>query len=125
MWGAIRTAAPGDTVFEAPVAGNMLGMPLEDDPYNDHDSSYSDSELIGRLESIARLAPEGTARNVQKTATYLRANGIAYYGVVVVGERDALLELANREDVRFVSLGAVLMPWDVLPTPSPTSVTTE
>ena len=89
MWGAIRTAEPGGTMFDSPVAGNMLGLTLADDLFYDGDSGYSESQLIDELERIAELAPDGTAGHLRDTATYLRANGIAYYGVVVVGERDA------------------------------------
>lgn len=125
MWGAIRTAEPGNTMFNEPMAGNMLGLPLADDLFYDGDVSYPESELVEMLGNIAQYAPDGTAQNVRDTANYLAANGIAYYGVVVVGEPAALLELANRDDVRFVSLGAVLMPWEVLPAPSQTNATTE
>lgn len=118
MWGAIETGAdPGEGGYGSPSAGHMLGLPLADDLFYEGEQAYPEDQLVERLETIAKFAPKGTADMVTETAAYIANHDIAYYGVVVAGPRDSVLRLVEQSDVRFISLGAVLQPWEVLPTP--------
>lgn len=93
--------------------GQMVGV-----SFTESDGSPSsrapkqlEEELPSRLRSVAKIAPEGTAERSLRSAAYLEANGVVYYGVVVTGPAAELRRLLDDEAVSAASLGFVVAPW--------------
>lgn len=74
-------------------------------------STDQQAARLEELETLASDVPGPLGRELRKQSSYIKNNGVQYYGAVVIGSPAAALNLADSPDVSTITLGAVSMPW--------------
>lgn len=123
VWGAVRVSDGGevvdgdtDTTREAgttwypryPADPAILGVAFDAGDGPGQTLAAQEASQLDELKGLARIAGR---RGLTDYVEYLEANGAHYYGAVVTGSPEAVLQLAESADVSTVSLGGIAMSW--------------
>lgn len=109
LWGAIEVYSKEEIARQPYLANRLVGKPLGTSL--EGEAELTDAQFITRLEDLARV-PGYSAKNLARTAAYLKANGVKYYGVVVAGRPDDLARLAANPAIAAAVTGIVVTaPW--------------
>ncbi|MDK2878263.1 MAG: hypothetical protein PWR06_979 [Thermoanaerobacteraceae bacterium] len=104
MWGAITAYSDKEIEKKNYLADRLVGIPLGGFVNGEHE--LSDEEFIQELDTLSKI-PSHSSRALSRTASFLRQNGVKFYGVVVVGKPEALLKLADNPTISAAVMGAV------------------
>jgi len=85
-----------------------LAERLVGNPYLD--STNGEKEFIQELEVLVNI-PSYHSNNIKRTVSFLKENGIKYYGVVVVGSPESLEKLSSNPMITGAVLGIVTTPY--------------
>ena len=126
VWGAVRAGdaagsvdgsgsvhEAGTTWWPHFLENGVFGIAFGHGGTEAGDGALADQQA-SRLEDMASLAsdvPGPLGDKLRRQISYIRSNGVQYYGAVVVGTPGAALELADSPDVSTVTLGTVSLPW--------------
>jgi len=97
MWGAVGVFSEKDYAKNSYLSEKLVGNPYLD-------KTNGERQLLKELESLSHI-PSHHAKNLKRTVSYLKENGIKYFGVVVVGNPDTLAKLASNPLIRAAVLG--------------------
>lgn len=125
VWGAVRAGDVADSIDGSGVvhktgttwSPRLLENPVFGIPFGHGDVVAGDGwadQQARRLEELGSLAsdvPGPLGHKLRKQSSYIKSNGVQYYGAVVIGSPAAALNLANSPDVSTITLGAVSLPW--------------
>lgn len=126
-WGALRVGSAGEytngdtgVVHEAgttwwpqfPASTGLVGVAFDATGESDGESpAEREASQLRDFGDLVRKAPWLKGRSFRKYSDYLASHGASYYGAVVIGSPEAVLELAESPNVSTVTLGAITMPW--------------
>ena len=102
MWGTVCVFSEKDYAKNRYLSERLVGNPYLD-------KTNGEKQLLKELERLSSI-PSHHAKNLKKTVSYLKENGIKYYGVVVVGNPDTLAKLSSNPMIRAAVLGVVTRP---------------
>ncbi|MGB9661277.1 MAG: sigma factor regulator N-terminal domain-containing protein [Moorellaceae bacterium] len=103
MWGAVCAFKDEDYEGRAYLSERLVGNPCLG-------GSNGEIEFVKALEGLSRV-PSYHSDNLKRTVSFLKENGIRYYGVVVVGNPESLEKLASNERITGAILGIVTTPY--------------
>jgi hypothetical protein len=125
VWGAVRVGdaagsvdgsgavhAAGTTWWPHVLENDVFGISFgHGDVDTGAGSADRQASSLRELESLATDVPGSLGRRLRKQDSYVKSNGVHYYGAVVIGPPAAALNLAGSPDVSTITLGTVSMPW--------------
>lgn len=97
MWGAVSVFKDEDYREKTYLAERLVGNPYMA-------GSGGEKECLEELERLGSV-PSYHAKNLKRTAQYLKENGFKYYGIVVVGRADTLIKLSSDQMITGAVLG--------------------
>ncbi|WP_051585894.1 sigma factor regulator N-terminal domain-containing protein [Caldanaerobius polysaccharolyticus] len=103
MWGAVSVFKDQDYKKSNYLAEKLLGNPYIN-------SIDGEKELINELERLSQI-PSYHSDNLKRTVSFLKENGVKYYGVVVVGSPETLKKLSSNPIITGAVLGIVTTPY--------------
>lgn len=103
LWGAISVYSNQEIAEHNYLAERLVGIPLGGFLEGE---KITEAEFADELERLSQV-PSYSSRLLERTAAYLKANGIRYYGVVVAGSPEDLDKLANNPLISAAVIGII------------------
>lgn len=103
LWGAISVYSDREIAKDKYLAERLVGIPLGGFLEGER---ITEAEFAEELERLSQI-PSYSSRLLERTAAYLKANGIKYYGVVVAGSPEDLARLAANPLISAAVVGII------------------
>ncbi len=104
LWGAISVYSSQEIAEDNYLARRLVGIPLGG--FREGEYKITESEFADELEQLSRI-PSYSSRLLERTAAYLKANGVRYYGVVVARSPEDLARLASNPLISAAVIGII------------------